>query len=274
MSSPSLNPIRPGRPQGAAPAPAAGPAPAAAMPGHTGHAHPHPHPHAHAHAHAGEEAGPSAGGPAGAASACCAHGHDHGESLAGDPRLRRVLWVALALNAGMFGVELAGGLRSGSVSLWADALDFAGDAASYAMTLWALGMGLVWRARTAWLKAWAMGLFGGVVLARALWSATTGVVPEPMTMGLIGALALAVNVGVALLLYAFRAGDANMRSVWLCSRNDAIGNVAVMAAALGVFGSGTAWPDLMVAAIMAGLGVKAALTILPQARQELARASA
>lgn len=232
----------------------------------------------HAHPHASQPTQPAHPAQPPAAAGCCSHGHghdhDHGESLAGDPRLRRVLWLALVLNAGMFGVEVAGGWRSGSVSLWADALDFAGDAASYAMTLWALGMGLLWRARTAWLKAWAMGLFGVVVLARALWSAASGVPPEAMTMGVIGALALAVNLGVALMLYAFRAGDANMRSVWLCSRNDAIGNLAVMAAALGVFGTGTAWPDLLVAALMAGLGLKAAFSILPQARQELRQAQA
>lgn len=220
------------------------------------HAHPatsaHPHGLAHDHGHG--------------------HDHDHGESLAGEPRLRRVLWLALGLNAGMFFVELAGGLRSGSVALWADALDFAGDAASYAMTLWVLGLGLLWRARAAWLKAWAMGLFGAVVLLRALWQAGSGQAPEPLTMGWIGALALLVNLGVALMLYAFRTGDANLRSVWLCSRNDAIGNLAVMAAALGVFGTGTAWPDLIVAALMAGLGLKAAASILPQAHRELQQA--
>ena len=93
-------------------------------------------------------------------------------------------------------------------------------------------------------------------------------------MGVVGALALAANLGVAWLLYAFREGDANMRSVWLCTRNDAIGNVAVLLAALGVFGTGTRWPDLLVAAVMAGLALAAGLSVIRQARQELVAGSA
>jgi Co/Zn/Cd efflux system component len=135
-------------------------------------------------------------------------------------------------------------------------------------------MGLAWRARAAVLKGFSMLGFGLFVAGRTLWSATQGLPPEALTMGLVGALALGVNVAVALMLYAFREGDANMRSVWLCSRNDAIGNVAVMLAALGVFGTGTAWPDLAVAAVMAALALSGGWAVLRQARGELGRAGA
>jgi Co/Zn/Cd efflux system component len=185
-----------------------------------------------------------------------------------------VLWVALALNAAMFAVEIGAGFRSGSVSLLADAIDFFGDAANYGVTLAVLSMGLAWRARAAVLKGFSMLGFGLFVAGRTLWSATPGLPPEALTMGLVGALALGVNVAVALMLYAFREGDANMRSVWLCSRNDAIGNVAVMLAALGVFGTGTAWPDLAVAAVMAALALSGGWAVLRQARGELSRAGA
>ena len=129
-------------------------------------------------------------------------------------------------------------------------------------------------ARAALLKGLSMGLFGVFVIARTAWSLWSGGLPEPLTMGLIGALALGANLGVAALLYAWREGDANMRSVWLCTRNDALGNLAVMGAALGVFGSGTAWPDLFVAAVMAGLALTAAHSVIRQALQELRRARA
>ena len=155
------------------------------------------------------------------------------------------------------------------MSLLADAVDFFGDAANYGIALLVLGMALRWRARAALLKGISMGAFGVFVLGRAAWSAASGTVPEPVTMGAIGALALLANVSVAAMLYAWREGDANMRSVWLCSRNDAIGNLAVMAAALGVFGTGSAWPDLVVATVMGGLALSAAHTVIRQARAEL-----
>ena len=205
---------------------------------------------------------------------CCQHDHDHEHLSATDtPRYRRVLWVALALNAVMFAIEIGAGFRSGSVSLLADAIDFFGDAANYGVSLAVLSMGLAWRARAAVLKGLSMLGFGLFVIGKALWSAAQGVPPEALTMGLVGTLALGVNVGVALLLYAFREGDANMRSVWLCSRNDAFGNVAVMLAALGVFGTGTAWPDLLVAAAMAALALSGGWSVLRQARGELHRAA-
>jgi Co/Zn/Cd efflux system component len=206
---------------------------------------------------------------------CCEHDHDHEHLTASDtPRYRRVLWVALALNAAMFAVEIGAGFRSGSVSLLADAIDFFGDAANYGVTLAVLSMGLAWRARAAVLKGLSMVGFGLFVAGKTLWSAMQGVPPEALTMGLVGTLALGVNVAVALMLYAFREGDANMRSVWLCSRNDAIGNVAVMLAALGVFGTGSAWPDLAVAAVMAALALSGGWSVLRQARGELGRTDA
>lgn len=188
------------------------------------------------------------------------------------PSYRRVLWVALIVNLTMFGVELVAGWGAGSASLLADAVDFFGDAANYALSLFVLSMGLAARARTALLKGLFMGGYGLYVLAQATWNGLHGVVPEALTMGIVGSLALAANVGVAVLLYAYRDGDANMRSVWLCSRNDAIGNLAILLAAIGVFGTGTAWPDLVVAALMAVLGLTAAVQVIRQARAELATA--
>ena len=206
----------------------------------------------------------------------CSHGHSHdahSHDLAGGaipPGYRRVLWIALIVNALMFGVEIASGIAAGSVSLLADAIDFFGDAANYALTLSVLALGVAWRARAAMVKAASMLLFGVVVLGRTAWAAAGGQAPEPLTMGVVGLLALAANLGVAYLLFAFRQGDANMRSVWLCTRNDAIGNLAVMLAALGVFGTGTRWPDLAVAAVMAGLALSAGYSVLRQAQRELA----
>jgi Co/Zn/Cd efflux system component len=186
-----------------------------------------------------------------------------------DPRFRKALWVALVLNAAMFVVETGAAWASGSVSLLADSIDFFGDAANYAISLAVLGMSLTARARAALLKAACMGAFGVFVLGKAAWNLGSGAAPEPITMGAVGLAALAVNAGVALMLFRFRSGDANMRSVWICSRNDAIGNVAVMLAALGVLGTGTAWPDLLVAAAMAVLALSGAWTVTRQARKEL-----
>ena len=205
---------------------------------------------------------------------CHSHGCSHTPLATQSPRYRRVLWAALAINAAMFVVEGVGGLRADSVSLLADAIDFLGDAANYAVSLAVLGMALQWRARAALLKGLSMGAFGVFVLGRAAWAAGHGAAPEPITMGAIGGLALVANVAVAWMLYAWREGDANMRSVWLCSRNDAIGNLAVMAAAAGVVGTGSAWPDLAVAAVMGVLALTAARSVVAQARQELQPAAA
>ncbi|HEY4375209.1 MAG TPA: cation transporter [Burkholderiales bacterium] len=185
---------------------------------------------------------------------------------------RRALWIALIVNATMFGVEITSGIAAGSQSLLADSLDFLGDAANYTLSLAVLGTALAVRARAAQVKALSMAAFGLLVLASAFWHALTGAPPQAATMGLIGSLALAANLGVAALLYAHRSGDANMRSVWLCTRNDALGNLAVLIAALGVFGTGSAWPDLVVAAAMALLALHSATQVLRQARGELAQA--
>ena len=186
-----------------------------------------------------------------------------------DPRWRRVLWIALLANAAMFLVEIVAGVAADSRALQADALDFFGDAANYAISLGVAGLALEWRARAALFKAASMLVFGLWVLGYAIYGIAAGSSPHPETMGIIGALALFVNVMVAVLLFRFRTGDANMRSVWLCSRNDAIGNLAVLAAAVGVFGTGRAWPDLMVAAIMALLAIWASVDVFRQARGEL-----
>lgn len=187
-----------------------------------------------------------------------------------DPRYRRVLWVALVVNLAMFGTELVSSHLSGSVSLLADSIDFFGDAGNYALSLLVLGSALAVRARVALVKSACMAAFGVFVMARAAWGLTSGVPPEAYTMGGIGLLALLANGGVALMLYRFRTGDANMRSVWLCTRNDALGNVAVVLAAIGVFGTGTAWPDLAVAAVMAMLAMTGAWSVLGHARRDLA----
>lgn len=194
-------------------------------------------------------------------------------SLPDSMRQRRLLWFALWVNAAMCALELASGWQAGSVALLADAIDFFGDSASYALSLAVLGQALQRRARVAAFKGLCMLVFGGVVLARATWAWRYGAPPQALTMGWVGSLALLANLGVAALLYAFRHGDANLRSVWLCSRNDALGNLAVLAAALGVFGSGRAWPDLLVAAGMAALALAGGWAVLRQARAELRTAA-
>lgn len=190
------------------------------------------------------------------------------------PRYRKILWIALIANTAMCLVEIAGSLRSGSVSLLADAIDFAGDAGNYALTLAVLSMGLAVRARVAWLKGLTMMIFGLFVLGKSSWAAVSGATPEAITMGGVAILALAVNVAVALMLYAYREGDANMRSVWLCSRNDALANIAVLLAAFAVAGTDSRWPDLLVAVIIAALGLSSGSSVLRQARSELRMASA
>lgn len=186
-----------------------------------------------------------------------------------DARWRRAVWIALIVNATMFGVEIFAGVTAHSAALRADALDFLGDSANYAISLGVAGMALAWRARAAMLKGSTLFVLGAWVLGSAGYAAFAGTLPQAETMGLIGGLALVANVAVALILYRFRAGEANMRSVWICSRNDAIGNVAVVAAALGVFGTGTGWPDLIVAAILATLGISGGIQIMRQAASEL-----
>jgi Co/Zn/Cd efflux system component len=180
-----------------------------------------------------------------------------------------VLWVALIANAAMFVVEIVASQMGDSMSLQADALDFFGDAANYAISLFVVGMALTIRARASLVKSATMAAFGAWVLGSAAYRAIVGSSPEPVTMGLIAMTALLVNVAVAAMLFRFRDGDSNRQSIWLCSRNDAIGNIAVMIAAAGVFASGSRWPDLLVAATIAGLSISSAVRVLRLARAEL-----
>jgi Co/Zn/Cd efflux system component len=205
---------------------------------------------------------------------CCDHDTPKLDAIVNLARYRKILWIALVVNAAMFLVEIVAGVQSGSLSLLADAVDFAGDAMNYAVSLAVLASALAWRARAAMLKALSMMGFGLYVLGAALWSVWNGGVPQATTMGSIALVALVANVAVAWMLYAFREGDANMRSVWLCSRNDAIGNLAVFIAALGVFGTGSAWPDLAVASLMAALALHGGWTVLQLARGEQGEDSA
>ena len=202
------------------------------------------------------------------------HSHQHASAAdANSPRYRKILWLALIMNLAMFGVEMGAGFQSGSTSLLADAIDFFGDAANYGVSLAVLSAGVVLRARAALLKGACMIGFGLLVLGRAAWVFGQGTTPEALTMGSVGLLALIANVVVAAMLYAYREGDANTRSVWLCSRNDAIGNIAVMLAALGVVGTGRAWPDLLVACGMAVLALAGGWSVIQQARHEQASGS-
>ena len=192
---------------------------------------------------------------------------------ADDPVFRKVLWVALWVNLAMFVVEIIAGYLGDSMSLQADALDFFGDAANYAISLFVLGMALQVRARAALFKGVTLGLVGLWVLGNALYRTYIGSEPEPMIMGGIAVMALVANVSVAVLLYRYREGDANMRSVWLCSRNDAIGNVAVLIAAAGVATTATRWPDLAVAGIIAFLALSSAYQIIRQSWREMSEAN-
>jgi Co/Zn/Cd efflux system component len=203
---------------------------------------------------------------------CCAPHHDHDSSA--DRAYRRVLWIALGVNAAMFLVEIGASLVAGSVSLQADALDFFGDAANYAVGLSVLGLGVRWRARTALAKGAVMAAFALWVAGNTAWHAVAGEIPRADLMSGIGAIALAANLGVTILLFRHRSGDSNRRSIWLCTRNDAIVNVAVILAGGAVWLSGTHWPDIAVAAVVAGLGLSSAWQIFRQAGAELRGAEA
>jgi len=182
---------------------------------------------------------------------------------------RRVLFTVLAINAVMFAVEVIAGVAAGSASLQADALDFLGDAANYAISLLVVGMALRYRASAALAKGLTMGLFGLWVISTVFWHAVHGTLPSAFTMGTVGMAALLANAASFGLLWAYRQGDANMRSAWICTRNDVLGNLAVLLAALGVFGTGTGWPDVIVATIMAGLAIQGAILVIRQAAGEL-----
>ena len=197
---------------------------------------------------------------------CCGQAHDPHR---GSESYRRVLWAVLAINAAMFGVEVIAGLTAGSASLQADELDFLGDAGNYIISLLVVGMALRYRAMAALAKGSTMGLFGLWVIGVTAWHAWQGTVPEAFTMGAVGVAALLANAMSFALLWAYREGDSNMRSAWVCTRNDVLGNLAVLLAALGVFGTGTGWPDIAVAAIMAALALQGAWIVIGHSWSEL-----
>jgi len=198
-------------------------------------------------------------------SQCC----DHDQEAPVLKVYRRVLWVVLMINAAMFVTEMTAGVWGKSVALQADALDFLGDSATYAMTLIVLSMSIQWRAGAAMIKGLAMGGFGIWVIATIVYNLSRGTLPDFAVMGVVGALALVANVVSTGLLFRYRQGDSNMRSVWLCSRNDAIANIAVIVAAGSVWGSGTGWPDLAVGVVIAGLALSSSIAVIRQARAEL-----
>ena len=203
------------------------------------------------------------------ASCSCCHDHRPSDPNRGNAAYRRVLWAVLLINATMFLVEIGAGVASGSAALQADALDFFGDAANYAISLFVVAMALRVRAIAALGKGISMGAVGLWVLGTVLWHLAHGTLPSAITMGAVGIAAFAANAGAFALLWAYRTGDANMRSAWICTRNDAIGNLAVLAAAAGVFGTGTGWPDLIVATIMAALALQGAFTVIRQSIGEI-----
>ncbi|MET1413211.1 cation transporter [Roseibium sp. HPY-6] len=198
--------------------------------------------------------------------ACCAKSQQPFDGMSRD--YRRRLWLVIAMNAAMFIVEMAAGQAAGSKALQADALDFFGDAVTYGISLAVIGASLRTRALAALAKGGSLLLMGIWVAVSTLYQVFVLGVPQAGVMGSIGFLALVVNLASVLLLVRYKDGDANVRSVWLCSRNDAIGNVAVMIAALGVWGSATAWPDLIVAGLMATLFVSSSVQILNQGIRE------
>jgi Co/Zn/Cd efflux system component len=200
---------------------------------------------------------------------CCAPPPLELDPHRGDTAYRRALWAVLTINAAMFLVEIGAGVAAGSASLQADALDFLGDAANYAISLLVVGMALRYRATAAMVKGLTMGAFGLWIIATVIWHALHGTLPSAVTMGAVGITALVANGASFALLWTHRQGDANMRSAWICTRNDVLGNLAVLVAALGVFGTGTGWPDLAVAAIMATLALQGSMVVVRQALAEL-----
>jgi cation diffusion facilitator family transporter len=185
------------------------------------------------------------------------------------PAYKRALWSVVAINAAMFVTEVAAGQLAGSLALQADALDFAGDAATYGLTLAVIGRSEMVRSTAALIKGGSLALFALFILATAALRVSDGAPPDAPLMSGVGVLALAANVASVLILIRWRSGDANVRSVWLCSRNDAIGNVAVIAAGGAVWATGNAWPDLLVAAVLSVLFLSSSYSIIRQAAQEL-----
>lgn len=204
-------------------------------------------------------------------SGCC--GHDIHEEQLKVKSFKTVLWVVLIINAVMFFVEFSSAFMAQSVALQADALDFLGDAATYAITLVVLSKSLKVRATAALVKGLSMGALGLWVYVRTLMHIYEDSLPLHDVMWTMGLIAFVANLFCAFLLYKYRSGDSNMRSIWLCSRNDAIGNLAIVIAASGVFALGNGWPDFIVATIMATLSISASIQIIKHARTELAEVS-
>ena len=197
---------------------------------------------------------------------CCGHNATF-EGLSAD--YKRRLWVVIAINASMFLVEMGAGALAGSQALQADALDFLADSATYGLSLAVIGAAVATRAKAAFLKGISLTLMGLWVFGATVYHVFVLGVPHAEVMGAVGFLALAANVASVLILMRYKDGDSNVRSVWLCSRNDAIGNVAVMIAALAVWVTATRWPDLIVAAIMASLFLSSSAQILRQSWREI-----
>jgi Co/Zn/Cd efflux system component len=202
------------------------------------------------------------------ASECCDTCHSP-DPHRGDGGYQRILWAVLAINAAMFVIEIGAGLAAGSASLQADALDFLGDAANYSISLFVIGLPLRYRATAALAKGTSMGLFGLWVIGTVIWHALQGTLPNAFTMSAVGLAALIANAASFALLWAYRRGDANMHSAWICTRNDVLGNAAVLLAAAGVFGTGTGWPDIIVATIMAALALQGAALVIRRSVTEL-----
>lgn len=187
----------------------------------------------------------------------------------GSPAYRRALVAVIAINAVMFAVEMWAGVISGSQALKADALDFAGDAATYGLSLAVIGTTLRTRAKASLVKSGSLALIAVAVLGMTAIRFADGTPPEAETMGAVALLALAANVASVIILLKWRDGDSNVRSVWLCSRNDAIGNVAVIVAGILVAATASALPDLIVAVFLAGLFLRSSFEITRQAMTEL-----
>ncbi len=232
----------------------------APRPSREGHGHHEHHAHQEGLRHPAQSAGTASG------EACGCHGNPVFDGM--DRRYTRILWIVIAINAAMFITEIVAGQIARSQALQADALDFLGDTLTYGLSLAVIGSGLKVRATAALFKGVSLSLMGLWVLGSTAYQVMVLGLPRAEIMGGIGFLALAANLASVLLLMRYKDGDANVRSVWLCSRNDAIGNVIVMAAAVGVWSTASAWPDLAVAAIMAGLFLNSSFLILRQALAE------
>jgi Co/Zn/Cd efflux system component len=194
------------------------------------------------------------------------HHHDHGDSLG---EHKRILWTVLLLNLAMFFLEIWQGLQAQSTSLLADSMDFLSDAFSYGLTIYVLRKALHARARASLIKASLMLLLAAGAIGQGVYNLLHQHTPEYTTMGWVGLLALMINITCTFLLFSIRSRDSNMRSVWLCSRNDAIANILILVAAALVYATGSLWPDLLVALGIAGLGTTSALRIIADAKLEL-----